>query len=231
MVHITRAVNKEYWIHDYKNLDNQNLVNSRLTKTYSSEIWRKIKNIQKKKPVKRVLEKSTLSTVIADREGNVVCGKHSINSDLWGRGLFVQGVLLNGSGDMIGRFTEQGQRRTQGAPNFLVFKNRRLKYALGTFSSSNPQAAFQLLVNLLDYGIPADQAVDLPRFGSYPYDEKTWTVDTSKNWLDKRISLELVNTLKKRGLLFSQKKPKLGKGCITQFHENGTVTIGYDKTN
>lgn len=231
MVRITRAVNKEYWIHDYKNLDNHNLVNSRLSDTYSAEIWKKINDpgniTQEKKP----LENHTLSTVIADLDGNVVCGKHSINSDLWGRGLFVQGVLLNGSGDMLGRYTGPGQRRTQGAPNFLVFKNRRVKYALGTFSFSNPQAAFQFLVNLLDYRMSADRAVDLPRFGSYPFDEKTWTVDLSRNWLDERVSQEIVDILKNRDLLFSQKKPKLGKGCIAEFHTDGTVTTGYDRVN
>jgi len=171
----------------------------------------------------------TLSSIIADIDGNVVSGKHSINSELWGLGLFVRGVLLNGSGDMPGRYTGPGQRRTQGAPNFFVFKDGTLKYACGTFSSSNPHAAFQFLVNLLDYGLPADQAAALPRFGSIPYDEKDWTVDWSKNWLDERVNPEIVAALKARGLYFSQKSPRLGKGCIAEFHPDGSATIGWDK--
>lgn len=231
MVRIARAIDKEYWIHDYKNLNNHTKVNSRLSNAYTVEIWNKIKEPLEENQKKKPPENHTLCTVIADLEGNVVCGKHSINSDLWGLGIFVQGVLINGSGDMLGRFTGQGKRRTQGAPNFLVFKDNRLKYALGTFSFSNPHAAFQLLVNLMDYGIPADQAVELPRFGSYPLDEKNWSVDLSRNWLDERVSQNVVNILKNRGLLFSQKSTKLGKGGIVEFHSDGTATTGYDKTN
>jgi gamma-glutamyltranspeptidase/glutathione hydrolase len=229
MVRVARAVDGETWIHDIHILDNPELVNSRLTLNYSAAIWARangvLENIKQQGPQ----TEQTLTSIIADERGNVICGKHSINSELWGDGLFVQGVLLNASGDITERFTGPGQRRIQGAPNFLIFKNRDLKYACGSWSSSNPQAAFQFLVNLLDYGLPADQAAGLPRFGSAPYDMKTWKVDSAKNWLDKRFSRELVETLKARGLYFSQQKPKLGKGCMVEFHPDGQATVGWDK--
>jgi gamma-glutamyltranspeptidase len=110
-----------------------------------------------------------------------------------------------------------------------VFKDETLKYSCGTIGNSNRHAAFQFLVNLLDYNIPANQAVALPRFGSNPYDTKTWKIEYSKNWLDKRFSKEIVDTLKARGLYFSQKKPRLGKGCIAEFHPDGKHITGYHK--
>lgn len=231
LVRISREVQTKKWIRDHRYLNDRKYVNSKLTQNNTSTIWKRIKGRITAEYENRKAGHHTMSSIVADKEGNVVTGKHSINSELWGAGQFVQGVLLNSSGDNYGRFTGAGKRRTQGAPNFLVFKEGILKYALGTYSSSNPQAAFQFLVNLLDYGLPPVQAVDLPRFGSFPYNEKDWTVDFSKNWLDPRIDSKIVGELKKRGLFFSQESPKLGKGCIAEFHLNGKTSSGYDKIN
>lgn len=231
LVRTARAVQKEQWIKDYRCLDDRELVNSRLTSNYTAGIWAKVKGELSIDYPQTPPGHHTLSSIIADKEGSVVCGKHSINSELWGTGIFVQGVLLNGSGDMTGRFTGLGQRRTQGAANFIIFKNGDLKYACGTFSFSNPQAAFQFLVNILDYGLPPDRAVELPRFGSFPIDQSNWTVDVSKNWLDQRVSPGIVAALKARGIFFSQEKPLLGKGCIAEFFPDGSAAFGWDKDN
>jgi gamma-glutamyltranspeptidase/glutathione hydrolase len=231
MVKIAREVTYEKWTRDYRCLDNRELVNSKLNSKYASEIWKRIKNrmtpaIKTGRP-----EACTMSSVVADKEGNVVSGKHSINSELWGSGRFVQGVLLNSSGDNYGRFTGAGKRRIQGAPSFLVFQKKRLTYALGTYSFSNTYAAFQFLVNLLDFGLSPGQAVDMPRFGSFPINEKDWSVEFDKNWMDPRVSRKIVDELKKRGLYFSLKSPKLGKGCIAEFLPDGRTATGFDKTN
>lgn len=231
LVRIAREVTYEKWTRDYRSLDDRELVNSKLNPQYASKIWERIKNRMSPGSKSGKPESCTSSSIVADKEGNVVTGKHSINSELWGAGLFVQGVLLNSSGDNYGRFTGAGKRRTQGAPNFLVFRKGKLTHALGTYSFSNPQAAFQFLVNLLDYSIPAEQAVVMPRFGSFPIDERDWSVDFSKNWLDPRVDRNIVAELKKRGLFFSQKSPKLGKGCIAEFYPDGKISTGFDKTN
>jgi len=231
LVRVARAVDQEAWIRDYRNIDNRELVDSRLTSTYTEGIWDKVqqKTVEDRQPAPPAFH--TLSTIVADKEGNVITGNHSINADLWGNGLFVQGVLLNGSADMAGRFTGLGKRRTQGAGNFLVFKDGVLRYACGTFSFSNPHAAFQFLVNVLDYGLPPEQAVELPRFGSFPFDQETWTVDVTRNWLDEHVSPDIIETLKRRGLYFSLEKPLLGKGCIAEFFPDGRTAAGYDKDN
>ena len=84
--------------------------------------------------------------------------------------------------------------------------------------------AFQFLVDLIDYGLPADQVVALPRFGSYVYDENG--TDLTKNWLDERVSQEIVDILKERGLFFSQELSQVGIGCLIKFHPDGNTTSG-----
>lgn len=231
LVRIARAVLWESWTRKHQNLDNSELVNSRLTPAYTAGIWDRVKAELKAAPPAAPVGHDTLSSVVADTEGNVVSGKHSINSELWGDGWFIQGVLLNATADALGRYTGPGRRRTQGAGNFLVFKEGRLKYACGTFSLSNPDAAFQFLVNILDYELSPGQAVALPRFGSFPYDMKTGEVDWKKNDLDVRFSPEIVKILEERGLYFNQKNPKTGKGCIVEFFPDGSAGSAYDKVN
>ena len=226
VVRVARAVDEENWTRDYRSLDNRDLVNSRLTSDYTANIWAKVEANLSNVYTPTSPAHHTLTSVIADTDGNVISGKHSINSELWGPGLFIQGIPLNGSGDLTGRYTGPGQRRTQGAPNFLVFKDGPLKYSCGTFSNSNPQTAFQFLVNLMDYGLPADEAAGLPRFGSFPYDEATWMVDYSKNWLDERVSQKIVDILAARGLYFERRR-RVGTGCIAEFHPDGTTSTGW----
>jgi len=228
LVRIVQMIYAEKWIRDYRILDNRISVNSRLTPEYTKAIWVKVMQKVKEKRETVPPGNCTLSSVVADRDGNVVAGKHSINSEMWGNGVFVGGVLLNGSGDMLGRYTGPGQRRTQGAPNFIIFKKGVLKFAGGTFSFSNPQAAFQLLVNLLDYRLSPREAVGLPRFGSYPYDMKTGHIDLTKYDLDERFGGDIVTILKNYGISFNQSKPKLGKGCIVEFFSNGSTASGWD---
>jgi len=76
------------------------------------------------------------------------------------------------------------------------------------------------------HGLPADQAAEFPRFGSYVSDEN-WIPDYSTNWLDERVGQEIVDALRDRGLFFSQENPELGMGCILKFHLDGTTTTGW----
>jgi gamma-glutamyltranspeptidase/glutathione hydrolase len=226
VVRVARAVQDENWINDYRYLDNRELVNSRLTLDYTNSIWARVQGQLNTVHQETSPGPHTLCSVIADTEGNVVSGKHSINSLSWGPGLFVQGVPLNGSGEDAERYTGPGKRRTQGAPNFLVFKDGPLRYSCGSFGASNPQTSFQFLVNLLDYGLPADQAAGLPRFGSFPYDEETGVGEYTKNDLDERFSPEIVEVLATRGLYFKKIK-RVGFGCIAAFHPDGTTSTGW----
>jgi hypothetical protein len=77
----------------------------------------------------------------------------------------------------------------------------------------------------MDYGLSADLAADLPRFGSYAYDEN-WNIEQPTNWLDERVSKKVVNILRNRGLFFNLVYPLLGQGCVVKFYLNGDITSG-----
>ena len=224
LVRIARAVDKEAWIGNHWDLDDRDLVNSRLTWTYTDLIWEKVEAALDSTSSEMSFDNETLCSAIMDSEGNVVATKHSINSYYWGSGLFVQGIPLNASGMFKGRWTGPGERRLQGASNFFVFKNRKMRSIIGTWGDSNDHTAFQFLVDLTDYGLPADQAIALPRFGSYYYDENG--IDFTKNVLDERVSQGIVDILRERGLFFSQESPRVGIGCLIQFHPDGSITTG-----
>ena len=224
LVRIARAVEEESWIRDYRYIDDRDLVNSRLSWNYTNFIWDKVEAGLDSASSATSFDHETLCSIIVDSEGNVVATKHSINSYLWGSGLFVQGIPLNASGIFNTRWTGPGERRLHGASNFFVFKDGNMRSALGTFGNSNPQTAFQFLVDLIDYGLPADQVVALPRFGSYVYDENG--TDLTKNWLDERVNQEIVDILKERGLFFNQELSRVGIGCLIKFHLDGNTTSG-----
>jgi gamma-glutamyltranspeptidase/glutathione hydrolase len=228
VVRIARAVEEEYWIYDYHYLDNRDLVNSMLTLSYTDMIWAKVQAAANNRFAVTPPKNHTLCSIIVDGDSNVVSGKHSINSDYWGTGLFVQGILLNSSSTLTERYTGPGERRTQGAPNFFVFKDGAMMYTCGTFGSYNPHTAFQFLVNVIDYRLPVQQATDLPRFGGLVYEENP-TGNYPKNLLDGRISQEIVNTLQNRGLFFSQKNYRIGIGCMVEFHPDGGPTYGWGR--
>jgi gamma-glutamyltranspeptidase/glutathione hydrolase len=224
LVRIARAVDKEAWIGNHWYLDDRDLVNSRLTWTYTNLIWEKVRAALDSVSSEMSFDNETLCSAVVDSEGNVAAAKHSINSYYWGSGLFVQGIPLNASGMFKERWTGPGERRLQGAPNFFVFKDGKMRSILGTWGDSNHYTAFQFLADLIDYELPADQAITLPRFGSYYYDENG--IDLTKNVLDERVSQEIVDILRERGLFFSQESSRVGIGCLIQFHPDGSITTG-----
>lgn len=121
MVRVSRAVEEEYWTNDYRYLDNRPLVESRLTLDYTKRLWDKVKSGQNQTNYQLTPAPHTLTLVVADTEGNVVSGKHSINSNYFGVGLFVQGIPLSGTCEQTYRYTKPGERRTQEHPMYFRF--------------------------------------------------------------------------------------------------------------
>lgn len=227
-VRVARATSEEGWIYDHRYIDDRDLVQSRLTTEYTDTIWARVTGAAASGAGVAESQHHTLSLIVADTDGNVVSGKHSINSsEYWGTALFVQGIPLNSSGMFTSRDPGPGERRTQGAPSILVFKDGPLKYALGTFGGSNGHSAYLFLVNLLDYGMTPHEAASSPRFGGFAYNSALGQYDYTKNRLDERISSEIVATLASRGLHF-QLVRRIGPGCIAQFHSDGHTSIGWD---
>lgn len=220
MVRVTRAVDEEGWIASCDTLDDLELVLSRLAPEYAAGIWTRVQAGMAGQAGPAPAGHHTLCSVTADREGNIVSGKHSVSSSwLWGTGLFVQGVSLNATGEMTERSCGPGARRTQGAPNLLALHNGAPRFACGVTGGSGPQTALQFLVNGIDYGLPVDEAVTRPRFGQYAYDG-AGQIDLTRNELAAGFSNAAIAALEDRGLFFTI-YPKVGNGCMAEFSSDG----------
>jgi gamma-glutamyltranspeptidase/glutathione hydrolase len=200
MVQIAREVWSESWILECRVLEDRPLVESRLTSAYTEAIW--------ERSGEHVSRANTPASgthsyhiIVVDEQGNAASGTTTIEADPWGEGTFVEGIPLSTAG-VLPMSTAPGERRLSPFSMHLVFHGGLLRFSVGAISNSVPEAAFQILVNLIDYGLPLDGAVSLPRFGSFPLKRR---LDLSKNWLDPRISKDIVKNLNKRGLKFERR--------------------------
>jgi gamma-glutamyltranspeptidase/glutathione hydrolase len=137
--------------------------------------------------------------VAVDNEGNIVSGTHTIESNAWGTGWFVEGVPLPESG-MVPWGTRPGERRLSALTMHFVLSDGRPEFALGSISNSLVEASFQFLMNVLEYELPISDAVARPRFGTFPSEPDSYKVDWSRNWLDPRIDPRVVATLASRNI-------------------------------
>lgn len=207
LVRLARRIWSEAWIMDPRALDDRGLVESRLSSRYTRAIWEDISADLDSLHVPTAKTHS-YQIIVADKEGNVANGTTTIEADPWGEGLFVQGIPLTTAGQ-IPLSTAQGQRRISPFSIHFAFRDKQLAFALGAISNSLVEAAFQFLVNLIDYRLPLESVVDAPRFGTFPGRKK---VNLSKNWLDPRISEDVVRSLERRYLKF-KRSGVIDTGC------------------
>jgi gamma-glutamyltranspeptidase / glutathione hydrolase len=220
LVRIARQVWAESWILDYRVLEDRSLVESRLTPDYTRQIWDRV---EKRAPFQGIgtAESHSYHIIIVDKDGNVASGTTTIESEPWGEGIFVEGVPLSIAG-AIPFNTAPGRRRISPFSIHFAFHDNRLRFAVGGISNSLVEATFQFLVNLIDYQLPIDHAVSWPRFGTFPAKK---ILDLKKNWLDPRISNDIVKALKKQGLKFEWKGAiDTGLGCIVAAEPNGMLS-------
>jgi gamma-glutamyltranspeptidase/glutathione hydrolase len=226
VVRTARAVWGEPWIFDYRQLDNRKVVQSRLASKYTANIWAKV---GAQLPVRPRAKGGSHSyhIIVIDKDGNVASGTNTHESTPWADGIFVEGIPLANAGS-IPWSTRPGERRLAPFSIHLAFQDGRLRFTNGAFAPSIIEASFQFLLNLIDYKLSVNEAVSLPRFGTFPHDsgatQVETTLDWSSNWLDPRISAETVDTLKARGLSFQQKGlVDTGLGTIVVAHPDGTM--------
>jgi gamma-glutamyltranspeptidase / glutathione hydrolase len=135
--------------------------------------------------------------IATDRQGNVVCGTHTIEGSAWGDALFVDGVPLTNAG-IIAWGTRAGERRLSPLTMHFAFRDGRIAFAQGAISNSVLEASVQFLVNMIDYRLSPGEALSRPRFGTFPPKGDTFDVDWSTNWLSPDIGEDIVRTLKDR---------------------------------
>jgi gamma-glutamyltranspeptidase / glutathione hydrolase len=235
LVRVARQVWSEPWDIDYRALDNRDLVASRLTSEYTEHIWERVRD----KAPDHILGSDgshSYQIIVIDKDGNIANGTTTIETDPWGEGIFVEGVPLSTAG-MIPWHTAPGERRLSPFSSHIAFRDGKPQFILGTISNSLVEAGFQLMTNLMDYHLPVEQAVSLPRFGTFPpvADSKGLVAGFDSNWLDPRIDPEIVHTLEKHGLKFQRAGfIDTGLGAVAAIDANGirtgvTVPLPYIK--
>jgi gamma-glutamyltranspeptidase/glutathione hydrolase len=235
MVRTARETLAEPWIYDYRVLDQQDTVQRNIV-SEAAPIWARVAAATPS-AARPHSGSHSYQVIVVDREGNAIVGTHTHESLAWGTGTFVDGVPLNTAG-RIPWSTRPGERQLSPFSVHLVLKDRRLFAASGAFSSSLLEASFQFLVNIMDYRLQAQQVVTLPRFGTFPYDfaaALTTSVADAlgsrrPNWLDPRVSPDIVATLRQRGLEFQQTQPPgsaswvdTGLGSAVIVREDGAI--------
>ena len=221
MVRTARQVWSESWLLDYTALDQPDLVYSRLTAEYTESIWRKVRDRAPAHPLQRNGVHS-YQIIVVDGAGNIANGTTTIESAPWAEGYFVQGIPIPSSGRVPWN-TAPGERRLSPFSIHLVLKDGSPRFSVGAISDSLVEAAFQLLVNLIDYHLPVQDAVSLPRFGTFPHRLGS-VLKLDKNWLDPRVSKKSVQALKRHGIRFKQRGAiDTGLGAVISIDPDGLM--------
>lgn len=162
----------------------------------------------------------SFNLIALDRTGNIASATVTAESDPWADGIFVDGLFLTNAG-RIPWSTAPGERRISPLAIHLVLQDARPRFVLGTISNSVVEAAFQILVNLIDYGLPPHKAVAAPRFGTFPPKRNGgWSMpNLTRNWIDPRIDRRVVRAselrTRRRGLVDT------GLGAVLALDDNG----------
>jgi gamma-glutamyltranspeptidase/glutathione hydrolase len=144
---------------------------SRATKETSAWIWGQMQNGQwhfLPKAMRKPAPPHTDALVVVDKWGNVAVVNHTINTVLWGdTGIFVDGISIP---DSAGRQQNEvakagpGNRLPNGMSPLLILRDG--KPVLGSAATGGGLHAktLQVLVNILDFNMDPQTAVDTPAF-------------------------------------------------------------------
>jgi gamma-glutamyltranspeptidase / glutathione hydrolase len=106
------------------------------------------------------------AVVAVDRWGNVAALTHTINTNLWGEtGLFVDGVSIPDPGALQReqiREAGPGKRLPDTMGPLIVLRDNRPLLASSAIGSGLHEKTVQVLLNLLEFGLGPQEAVDAP---------------------------------------------------------------------
>lgn len=183
---------------------------------------------------------STTSFSIRDRYGNVVAATPT-HGGAFGTGVVVgnTGLTFN-NGTRIGstspypediNYARGGQVPILNNSPVVVLKDGEFVLALGTPGGETiGQTQFQVLINILDFAMPVQAAIEAPRFSLFasPNFYKEDAVITMR--IEDRISVEKFEVLKRKGHQV-ELAPSFSLGSVQAIFKNqilGTVTAGAD---
>jgi gamma-glutamyltranspeptidase/glutathione hydrolase len=144
---------------------------SRTTKETSAWIWQQMQNGQwcfLPKAMRKHAPPHTDALVVMDQWGNIAVVNHTINTVLWGNtGIFVDGISIPDSASFQPSDVAKagpGHRLPNGMSPLLILRNG--KPVLGSAATGGGLHAktLQVLVNILDFEMDPQAAVDTPAF-------------------------------------------------------------------
>ncbi|MEA2987666.1 MAG: gamma-glutamyltranspeptidase / glutathione hydrolase [Alphaproteobacteria bacterium] len=230
MIRIAREVWSEQFLFEDVVEKDPAAVQSRLTSEYTATIWDRV---IKQSPALASPPGGTHSfhIITTDADGNIASGTTTAQSEPWGDGIFVEGLPLTTAG-RLPFSAGLARRRLSPLSIHLALRGGRPLFSLGAISNSVAEAAFQIIVNLIDHRLPVREALEAPRFGTFPPDARQMP-RLDRNWLDPRIDRKIVRALRRRGLKVQRRgMVDTGLGAVQRFHdgetsEGGLVPIPY----
>ena len=155
----------------------------------------------------RELEKDTTSVNAMDADGNIFSMTISDPQTTtpmipgWGFGLGSRGSQFNLNPELANVVAPGKRPRNTNAP-FLVMKDGRPFLGLSTPGGDEQiQSLLQILLNVIEWQMPIEHAVDQPRFGSGNFPGTGGEVNRSPGvlFIENRISAAVVKELQSRG--------------------------------
>jgi gamma-glutamyltranspeptidase/glutathione hydrolase len=179
----------------------------------------------------------TTHFTIIDQDGNVVSNTYTLNES-YGSAVTVAGagILLN---DEMDDFTSkpgvpntygliQGEANAIGARKkplssmtpTLVLKDGKLWFAVGSPGGSTIiNTVLQVIVNVVDFGMDLQEAVDAPRFHHQWLPDKIY-------WEPFEFSRDTTEALQKAGYIFAEKPESLGDAEAIMVDPQSGVRLG-----
>ena len=165
---------------------------------------------------------STTHIVTSDAQGNAVSFTTTIEQIggsaivVPGRGFLLNNELTDFDATPGGPNTVEPRKRPRSSMSpTLVTQDGEIRIALGTPGGSTIiTTVAQILVNVIDFGMPIAEAINAPRFSQR---------NTSSTRAEERVQAELLAALEERGHEFSM-TDEIGAAVAIFFHENGLIT-------
>lgn len=188
---------------------------NRLSRDSAKAIWERIGSPDKMNEVNGIIKRllggkesvqdfihGSDAIVAADEEGNVCSMIHTINSQMWGTGLFVEGVALPHSGAIFKSFVKQtspGGRLAVALQPAIAFKSdgptqsRSPVMALSVVGSSYPVVVPQYITSLLDSDMNPKEAMESPTFLLPSFSDFFQAVPIEEFSVDEKVLHEVRN--------------------------------------
>jgi gamma-glutamyltranspeptidase/glutathione hydrolase len=148
------------------------------------------------------------AVVVVDAAGNIVAGTHTIETTNWGLGLFAGGLPLSTSASLHPGIAP-GSFAMDPLSSEIAFVGGQPSLAMSTYGTGLHPGDVQVLSNILDVGLDAEDAVLEPRAGYYSVTTQNGVdfVDLSTHMLDERVPGTVVCPVRVAGFGLLQSEP------------------------